>query len=382
METLRTAFADRPRPLLSYGVPFETAAAKHINDLFHASRVYIICSGSLSRNTDVLHRLNTSIGKDKIVGTRIGMRSHTYWSEILEIVHEARDSGADLILTIGAGSLTDGAKVVALALSNNVQTKADLSKLPVTPSQQATIHPPTIPIISIPTTLSAGEYSNFAGATDDTTQRKHTFQSPLKGPELVILDPSLTATTPDSIWLSTGIRAVDHCIETFVAVEHTSEKTDGLALHALGLLVPGLLGCKVDKGDVGARLQCQLGSVDAMAACTAGVQLGASHGIGHQLGPLGVGHGETSCVLLPAVWVVGEVLERRGLDATKVDLGDVLDAVIRELGMRRSLKDVGVGRDQLDQLAENSLHDRWCKTNPVPLTEKSQILEILEMVVE
>ncbi|QRD81644.1 aconitate hydratase mitochondrial precursor [Aspergillus flavus] len=360
METLRTAFADRPRPLLSYGVPFETAAAKHINDLFHASRVYIICSSSLSRNTDVLDRLNTSIGKNKIVGTRIGMRSHTYWSEILEIVHEARDSGADLILTIGAGSLTDGAKVVALALSNNVQTKADLSKLPVTPSQQATIHAPTIPIISIPTTLSAGEYSNFAGATDDTTQRKHTFQSPLKGPELVILDPSLTTTTPDSIWLSTGIRAVDHCIETFVAVEHTSEKTDRLALHALGLLVPGLLGCKVDKGDVEARLQCQLGSVDAMAACTAGVQLGASHGIGHQLGPLG----------------------RRGLDATKVDLGDVLDVVIRELGMPRSLKDVGVGRDQLDQLAENSLHDRWCKTNPVPLTEKSQILEILEMVVE
>lgn len=114
METLRTAFADRPRPLLSYGVPLETAAAKHINDLFHASRVYIICSSSLSRNTDVLDRLNTSIGKNKIVGTRIGMRSHTYWSEILEIVHEARDSGADLILTIGAGSLTDGAKVVAL----------------------------------------------------------------------------------------------------------------------------------------------------------------------------------------------------------------------------------------------------------------------------
>ncbi|KAE8141996.1 alcohol dehydrogenase [Aspergillus pseudotamarii] len=406
METLRTAFVDRPRPLLSYGVPFETAAAKHINDLFHASRVYIICSGSLSRNTDVLDRLSTTIGKDKIVGTRIGMRSHTYWSEILEIVHEARNSGADLILTIGAGSLTDGAKVVALALSNNVETKADLSKLPVTPSQQATIHPPTIPIISIPTTLSAGEYSNFAGATDDTTQRKHTFQSPVKGPELVILDPALTTTTPDSIWLSTGIRAVDHCIETFVAVQHTSEKTDQLALHALGLLVPGLLGCRADTGDVEARLQCQLGSVDAMAACTAGVQLGASHGIGHQLGPMGVGHGETSCVLLPAVCtfnarhgangerqervkgfllgqkVVGEVLERRGLDATKVDLGDVLDAVIRELGMPRSLQDVGVGRDQLDQLAENSLHDRWCKTNPVPLTEKSQVLEILEMVVE
>ncbi|KAE8375085.1 alcohol dehydrogenase [Aspergillus bertholletiae] len=406
METLRTAFADRPRPLLSYGIPFETAAAKHINDLFYASRVYIICSGSLSRNTDVLDRLRASIGKDKIVGTRIGMKSHTYWSEVLEIVYEARNCDADLILTIGGGSLTDGAKVVTLALSNNVQTTTDLAKLPVSPSQQATIHAPKVPIISIPTSLSAGEYSNFAGATDDTTKHKCSFQSPIKGPELVILDPVLTATTPDSVWLSTGIRAVDHCIETFVAVQRTSEKTDRLALHALGLLVPGLLRCKVDKGDVDARLQCQLGSVDAMAACTVDMQLGASHGIGHQLGPLGVGHGETSCVLLPAVCkfnarhgangerqervkgfllrqeAVGEVLERRSLDATKMDLGDVLDAVFRELGMPRSLKEVGVGREQLDQLAENSLHDRWCKTNPVPLMEKSQVLEILEMVVE
>ncbi|KAB8230731.1 alcohol dehydrogenase [Aspergillus alliaceus] len=404
METLRTAFADRPRPLLSYGVPFETAASKHINDIFHASRIYIICSGSLARNTDVLVQLTASIGKDKIVGTRIGMKSHTYWSEILEIVHEARQTEADLLLTVGAGSLTDGAKVVAVALSNNVQTTSDLSKLPSGPSQQPTLHPPQVPIISIPTTLSAGEYSNFAGATNDETQVKHAFQYPTKGPELVILDPKITTTTPDHIWLSTGIRAVDHCIETFVAVKNTSEKTDGLALHALGLLVPGLLRCRVDREDVDARLQCQLGSVDAMAACTAGVELGASHGIGHQLGPLGVGHGETSCVLLPAVCkynarhgangerqervkgfllrqeAVREVLQRRGLDGEKVDLGDVLDAVIRELGMPRSLKDVGVGRDQLEQLAENSLHDRWCKTNPLPLTEKRQVLEILEMV--
>jgi alcohol dehydrogenase class IV len=123
------------------------------------------------------------------------------------------------------------------------------------------------------------------------------------------------------------------------------------------------------------------------------------------LGPLGVGHGETSCILLPAVCkfnaakganvsrqarvhkfltenpLVGEVLKKYKVEPNSSDLGDVLDAVIRELGMPRSLKDVGVGRDKLDLLAENSLHDRWCQTNPVPLKEKSQVLEILEMVV-
>ena len=80
--------------------------------------------------------------------------------------------------------------------------------------------------------------------------------------------------------------------------------------------------------------------------------------------------------------VVAGVLRERLDDISAADLGDILDAVIRELGMPRSLADVGIGRDQLEMLAENSLHDPLCQSNPVPLTQKSQVLEILEMVVE
>lgn len=172
------------------------------------------------------------------------------------------------------------------ALANEVRTTADLSTLSQGPSKRPlpSIRPPSIPIISVPTSLSAGEYSNFAGGTDDASRRKHSFQAPLRGPALVILDPGLTATTPDSIWLSTGVRAVDHCVETLCAVVGFTKDSDELAEHALGMLVPGLVKCKADRGDLDARLRCQLGSVDAMAACTGGsVELGASHGIGHQV---------------------------------------------------------------------------------------------------
>ncbi|KAF7714265.1 Fe-containing alcohol dehydrogenase [Penicillium ucsense] len=404
-EIVRPAFADRERPLLSYGIAFPTAAARHVAETFGASRVYVICSGSLSRNTDALARLTAALGPDKVVGRRLGMQSHTLWSEVLQIVEEARKVEADLLLTLGAGSLTDGAKIIALALANGARTPADLETLAESPSKRSQINAPTIPIISIPTSLSAGEYSNFAGGTEDRSHRKYSFQAPLRGPQLVILDPELARTTPDAIWLSTGIRAVDHCVETLCAAEGTSPESDKLAEHALSMLVPGLLKCKRNRKDREAHLQCQLGSVGAMAACSSGaVQLGASHGIGHQLGPLGVGHGETSCLLLPAVCrynarhnancgrqarvrdvllddpVVSEVLQIHSVSRDGLDLGDVLDIVIRELGMPRSLADVGVGRDKLDGLAENSLHDRWCRTNPVPLTEKSQVLEILEMV--
>ena len=280
----------------------------------------------------------------------------------------------------------------------------DLAALPFdSPTKKKNIISPAIPIISVPTSLSGGEYSDFAGGTNDITHRKHSFSTPTKGPSLVILDAELTTTTPQSIWLSTGIRAVDHCVEALCSLQG-NQVADKTAEIGLNLLVPGLLRCKHDAKDVGPRHQCQMGAIEAMKAVGQGVPMGASHGIGHQLGPLGVGHGETSCILLPAVckynakhganigrqhkvldilWKAPEVIDllhERQLIKGQADLGDVMDAIICELGMTRSLAQVGVSRDAIGGLAENSLHDRWCKTNPVPLTETKQVIEILEAV--
>lgn len=113
-ETVRPAFEGRARPLLSYGIDFPAATAQHLNSTFQASRVYVICSGSLARNINVMDRLETALGPDKLVGHWIGMRSHTLWSEVLQIAEEVRTVHADLLLTVGAGSLTDGAKITAL----------------------------------------------------------------------------------------------------------------------------------------------------------------------------------------------------------------------------------------------------------------------------
>jgi len=262
---------------------------------------------------------------------------------------------------------------------------------------------PTVKIISIPTSLSGGEFSNHAGATNDAEHRKHSFGAPGRGPALVILDPQLTITTPDSVWLSTGIRAVDHCTEGMCALNSTPG-SDADAAKGLRLLIPGLLRCKANPQDLEARLSCQLGVIEAMkVAVVHGVHMGASHGIGHQLGPLGVGHGETSCILLPAVcrynasmngeqqrkvlevlWSQGTIralLEEKGLVEGKAELAEILEAVVQALGLPQTLKDVSVGSEKLESLAEASLKDRCLPTNPRPLKEKKQVMEILERVV-
>lgn len=171
-------------------------------------------------------------------------------------------------------------------------------------------------------------------------------------------------------------------------------------------MLPGLLDAKEspigEKGNQ-ARLQSQLGVVESMRAVRQGIPMGASHGIGHQLGARGVAHGETSCIMLPAVlkfnkpvnsdrqqkvldllWSeerIAKLMEEKGLKKSECDLSAAIDAFVRALGLPRSLKEVGLnGKDFEDQLAKAALTDGWCKLNPIPLEKPEQVLCILRMV--
>lgn len=296
------------------------------------------------------------------------------------------------------------------ALANNVVGSDELTTLPYLDVSRNSkpgllAKPSKIPIISIPTTLSGGEYTQYSGAAQDVTNIKYQF-GPLLGPQLVILDAQLAITTPVRVWLSTGIRCVDHRVETLCSLLSDAE-SDAAARDSFADLLAGLLRTRKDPSDIEARRLCLVGGPKAMTFLARGVPLGASHGIGHMLGPMGVGHGETSCILLPAVckynaqhseaakkrqqcvltllWedsTLRELMEGKGLCEGSADLGDALDVFIREIGMPRTLKEVGIGRSQIQTLAEASLKDIWLSTNPVPLTKKEQVVEILEMVAE
>ena len=104
--------------MVSFGLPFPEACLKHINETFHASKIYIICSGTLAKKTTQLKDLQKALG-GKVVGLRIGMTSHTLLSEILEVVQDAKKFDPELIVTLGGGSLTDAAKIIAVVRSSN-----------------------------------------------------------------------------------------------------------------------------------------------------------------------------------------------------------------------------------------------------------------------
>src|SRR5690606_29948920 len=130
---------------------------------------------------------------------------------------------------------------------------------------------------------------------------KHSYAHPLLVPRSIIFDPAATVHTPLWVWLSTGVRALDHCVEGLCS-QFAHPVSDATYVQAIRMLAPSLAKVKQDPGDLDARLDSQLGVWLAMAGRQGGVEMGASHAIGHVLGgSFGVPHGYTSCVMLPHV---------------------------------------------------------------------------------
>ena len=115
-ETCRSVWPQWELPLVSYGLDYPVACAKHVKDL-KASRVYIIVSGSLAGSGDYLQRLEGALGEETIAGVRVGMKPHTLYSEVIEIARDLAKLNVDCLIVLGGGSLIDGGKGAILVLS-------------------------------------------------------------------------------------------------------------------------------------------------------------------------------------------------------------------------------------------------------------------------
>src|SRR5437899_13018029 len=163
-------------------------------------------------------------------------------------------------------------------------------------------------------------------------------------PRTVILDPKISVHTPEWLFLSTGIRAVDHAVEDICSV-NGQPIAEGASYHALRLLGNGLPAVKADGANPEARLDCQIGAWMSMVGSQSGVSKGASHGIGHVLGgTASVPHGYTSCVMLPHVLRFNHTVnpERQALVSAALcrpgdPAAEVVSGLIAALGLPQRL---------------------------------------------
>lgn len=354
-----------------------------------AARVFILAGGHLLHQTDEIRRIQAALG-NRHAASHAGIRPHVPLGDLLAAADVARSVSADLIVAIGGGSVIDAAKMIGLCLKHDIREPAGFAPYRTRVDEAGKVIIPEfagadLALICAPTTLSGGEFSPLAGATDEEARLKSVYEHPSMAPICVVLDPAITLHTPEWLWLSTGVRSIDHAVEALASLD-SNYFCDGMAESALRLLAQGLPRVKADPGDLDARAQCQVGAWQSMIPIIAGVPMGGSHAIGHILGgTCNVAHGHTSCVMSPHVlawnFPVNSGRQKRisaCLGMPEEPASELLDRLIRSLGMPRTLREVGVEEEMLPVIAANTLKDPWAPTNPRPLRRSEEVMAILQ----
>ena len=371
-----------------YGFPAAQAVAETA-EAQGAQRVFLVTSQTLSRKTDEIQKIRDVLGP-RCVGLFDECIAHVPRESVLRAADAVRRAEPDLIVTVGGGTPIDTVKILLICLAEGVQTEDALGEFRIRVREDGSRHVPKVgrpPVrqVVLPTTLSGADFSAIGGATDTRRKVKDLYAGREIGAQVVILDPALTVHTPEWLWLSTGVRAVDHAVES-VCSRTAQPFTDATCLHGLTMLARSLRRTKSNPHDLDARLESQVG-VWLAATGLGRVDLGASHGIGHELGAVaGVPHGHTSCVLLHQV-----LRYNREVNAARQQLvsdalgdpaalaGDLVESLVRALGMPLTLRDVGVRRDQFDAVASASMENVFVRSNPRPIRSPQDIVHILNM---
>src|SRR5947209_577292 len=292
-------------------------------------------------------------------------------------VEAYRAQNADSVLGVGGGASLDMAKAIALLVNH----QPPLAQYDDAKGGDAKITGPVPPIIQVPTTAGTGsEVGRSTVLVIDGT--KTIIFSPYLLAKVAILDPELTAGLPPFITAATGMDALTHNLEAYVAKgEHAL--ADAIAIDGLRRIAASLKRAVQNGKDLEAREQMLLGSAFGAIAFQKG--LGACHSVAHALTPVaGTHHGLANSLMLPTVISFNRMAAEVRLADAAVALGadpkmsvsdrakacaELVDDIRVACGLPRKLSQAGVKREMIPQLVEKALADACHQSNPRPVTE-------------
>jgi alcohol dehydrogenase class IV len=296
------------------------------------------------------------------------------------------ESGAELIIAVGGGSVIDTAKAASVLATHGGRIH-DYEGLYMVPG-------PCMPIVAIPTTCGTGsEVSGGAVVKDHEAKVKVILGSPYVFPRMAVLDPEMLRSLPDRLVAYTGMDAMTHAVEAFVSTDR-EPFSEALALRAVEMLYDNLPSAVASREDTDALSKVQLAAAMAGIAFTNAV-LGATHAIAHSIGSLlGLHHGLSNAVALPyvmeynletcparyaalAVAMGVERAERTEMELAAASVERVRD-LNRRMGIPPCYAEIGVASDEalLGEIAEAAMNDPCLAFNPRP-TESADMEELV-----
>ena len=354
-------------------------------------RALLLTSGSLKKRTPWVDRIVDGLG-GMVAAVRSDSAEFTPDWLCFDTARQAREVEPDVIVTVGGGSVADWGKAVAFILAQGLESVEELDGYVASPDNQrlAELPRPPIPQVAMPTTLSASEATWSVTINRPERKFKDHVRHPDLVPKAVILDAAIASSTPAGLWCATGLKAMEHVVEKLYTVDR-NPVVDNMCLKAGELLYRHLPRCKDNPEDLEAFTQCHVALV-GVGFHGRGVHKGLSQVIGWQLGAYGVAHGHTSCVMLPHVMrfnrsvtlsaqaALGRALGGEG--ATDDELAESAQAavagLVRDLDLPHRLRDVGISREDLPDIAEKVIVSPNIIYNPRPVTDPREVLEVLE----
>jgi alcohol dehydrogenase class IV len=317
------------------------------------SKAFIITGNSLATKTPLVKQVEQLLG-NKYAGTFSKIGEHAPVAQLDEATALVTDGdGVDTVISIGGGSPIDSSKAISYRLHEK--------------TGNFLFH------IAIPTTLSASECTMMAGYTEKDGVKTGVRAKEL-APHVVIYDSKFALETPGRLWMSTGMRAMDHAIELLYHPTATEMPARWLCLQSAASLFSNLQKYKKDPKDEDTITQLQLAAFASLGFMGYNMKggLGLSHALGYALGsPYGIPHGITSCLtlghvvklkareeaaaeqiarLLPFIGETASGDSRK--DAEKV--GERILMLAKDLGLDSDLGKYEVGRDQIPIITERA----------------------------
>ena len=358
-------------------------------------RVLVLSGRTVAEKTDSVRRINEGLG-DLSAGVYSGLIQRAPLSTAIEAANMAVANGVDTLVGVGGSTISDAARMIAVLMAEGITTVGRLRQMGE--DQDMVLEPnldgKSLPLqVSIPTTLSAGEFNMGGGnVLDDQAGHKIRVRHPRLYADLIMLDPVMTEGTPDWLWLSTGVKALDHCIERLYSTGN-QPAIDAPVLAAAEMLFTYLPKSRESDGDPEARLQCLVAAWMSMMGAP-NFSMGLSHAIGHIIGVhYSVGHGYTSCVTQPYVMEFNRPvsaakqallarsagLDTRGMsdEAAAEAAARAVDDFIMGMGMPHRLRELEIPEEDLPKIAELVLTDGGTRSNPISITSAEQVMEVL-----
>jgi alcohol dehydrogenase class IV len=359
-------------------------------DRLKSRRAVIVCGSSLSREGSPLGLVRSAMA-DRCAGVFSGVRAHSPVPAVEAATRELKRLEADAVVAVGGGSAIVTARAASILLAEN----GDPRTLSTSRDERGNLRSPKLlaaklPQLVIPTTPTTATVKAGSAVFDPASGDRLALFDPKTRASSIFIHPELIGSAPNQLVTSASLDTLALAIEGLMS-RSGDPLSDALLMHAVRLLALHLPNQALVE-DPAVRSDMVLAAVlcgQGTDYTGAGIATALGHAIG---GRYEVENGITKAIVMPCTIRFNADASRSGLSKVATALGlppsegeppvagviNALEAIFRQLGVPRRLRDIGVPREVLADIAQHAMGDWFLRDNPRPVQSELELQQVLE----